>query len=90
MDKNYLFNDMKNIDSRTDYGKGMVPDVDSRTDYGKGVEPDIMIIYKDPELFQKPLSQYDFDRIVASPNYRCLIDILEDQLNRQQSNGIKR
>ena len=49
-----------------------------------------MIIDKDDELFDMPLSKEALDKIVASQNYRCLIDILEEQLKKQQSNVIKR
>ncbi len=49
-----------------------------------------MIIDKDSELFDIPLSKEELDKIVASQNYRCLIDILEEQLKKQQSNVIKK
>lgn len=54
-----------------------------------------MIIDKDSELFRAPLSPEIYDRIVTSPNYRCLLDILEERINTQQlgdneSKGMKR
>lgn len=44
----------------------------------------MLIIDKDSELFSTPLSPEIYDRIVASPNYRCLIDILEERVKGQQ------
>lgn len=54
-----------------------------------------VMIDKDSELFKAPLSPEIYDRIVASPNYRCLIDILEERLGLKQlddgeSKGMKR
>ncbi len=55
----------------------------------------LFIIDKDSELFSAPLSQEIFDRIVSSPSYRTLIDILEEKVKSQHrgedvSNGMKR
>lgn len=50
-------------------------------DYWQYINP--MIIDKDSELFESPLSQEVFDRISVSPNYCCLIDILEENSKEQ-------
>lgn len=54
-----------------------------------------IIIDKDSELFSAPLSQEVFDRIISSPSYSTLIDILEEKVKSQHreedvSNGMKR
>lgn len=42
------------------------------------------IIDKDSELFSAPLTQEVFDRILASPTYRSLIDVLEERVMSQR------
>ncbi len=54
-----------------------------------------MIIDKDSELFEATLSQEILDKIMANPNYRSLIDILEEKINsikitENESKGIKK
>ncbi len=98
---NHLIDDKRNINLRANYGKGLTFKAINGKHYSTMQELEAannaylqyenpMIINKDAELFQEPLSQEAFARIAAHPNYRCLIDLVEEQLRKQQSKGIKR